>query len=652
MSNYSISRMDSMIIIPDSVYKSISDNVYNAFIVFENTDPKFTGSIGSVLDPQYIKILTSKNCGEYFPDAEDINGRFAIEKIPYFVQYKHYYNAMQEAFCGHTKVLKLTKGPYLPKNHTTTIKFFAIENTKCIGVVMQDITELIDAKMKAEEAANIKNLFTANMSHEIRTPLGAIIGLVKLLENTTLDATQKQYLKYMNQSCNALMTIINDVLDYAKLESGKINLRQEDFVLRKTITDTCKILENDYKTKKINLSIKIDPEVPHCCIGDASRFSQIILNLLSNAIKFTDEYGSIKIRCKFEGINSDNTLKLHFSVKDTGIGISKEDQNRLFKPYSQLDNSNTKKYKGTGLGLLIAKKLVNLMGGEIWVDSVLGEGSTFVFYLRVKGCNNNSTKLIAELNTIGKGKKVLIVDDNAANRLLLIKIVKSWGMTPSVAASVVEAEALLEDSDFSLGLIDIIMPEQNGDDLAKIIRRNRLGFPLIALSSMDEYNPQNSPFTIIMNKPIDEEKLTDCVFNLLSNETPLNTFSLVKPTKSLRILSVEDHATNQLIICNYLQNMGFKYVEKAGNGQIAVEKCTSVKYDAIFMDIKMPIMDGITAMKLIRDHYHSLNHSVFIIALTAQAMEEDEERFRQDGFDGYITKPINIDKLKQVLNSI
>lgn len=634
----SISRMDSIVLIPDSVYKSLVDNVYNTYIVFEYRGQSNTPA------PQDFFIMTCNNCGDYFPDPEDIKGHRATEKIPSFARHDPYYDAMCKALNGETTILDTT-GPNMPLNYKTSLKFFPIEPT-IIGVIMKDSVELLDAKLQAQEATDIKNLFTANMSHEIRTPLSAIIGLTKLLETTDLGHTQKQYLRYMNQSCNALMTIVNDILDYAKLEGGRISLHHQDFIVRNLIIETCKILQDDIETKNIELRQHIHSDVPHCVIGDPARVTQIILNLLSNAIKFTPEGGTITVVVKLDGINSDDSFKLHFAVRDTGIGISKADQALLFKPYSQIDNSNTKKYKGAGLGLMISKKLVKLMGGEIWVDSDLGAGATFGFYISVKGCKNSPNLVLDELPRLVKNKKVLIVDDKAVNRLQLIKITKLWGMVPSVASSVAEAELLLEDSDFSLGLIDMVMPDQNGDALAKTIRDKRLGFPIIALSSLAESDyPQDAPFTSMMMKPINEIKLASMVLNVLSNEVQKPIFTH-KTRRKVKILSAEDYQSNQIIICNYLKNMGYDDVDTATDGQDAVNKCMTERYDVIFMDIKMPIMDGLTASKLIWDYYKRFNHRVTIIALTAQAMDGDEDKFINEGFDGYISKPINIGALE------
>jgi len=290
------------------------------------------------------------------------------------------------------------------------------------------------------------------------------------------------------------------------------------------------------------------------------------------------------------------------------------------------------------------------MGGEIWVDSDLGKGSVFGFYIRVRPCQNSTTRVLAELSVVARGKKVLIVDDNTANRLHLIKITKTWGMSPSVASSVVEAELLLDDSDFALGLIDILMPGQNGDQLAKIIRRRRLGFPIIALSSLDECDV-TGVFTGMLNKPINEDRLAALVLNILSSEAPKPSFK-IPLRKQLAILSVEDHPTNQLIICRYLKNMGFEEIDTAADGEEAVQACATKNYDLIFMDIKMPTMDGVTAAKLIWEHYATAGFKTVIVALTAQAMEEDEDRYRKEGFDGYIPKPINIESLKNFITDI
>lgn len=641
-----VSRLDALTLIPDSVYKATVENMYNAYIIFEYSNILNIEE----LDPQKFIILTCGNCGEYFPDPEDIKGRPAIEKLPDLLQHKPYYKALCDALRGAARTVVFNDCPRLLKNTSVEVKFFPIESGKTVGVVMRELAELIDARKKVEEAINLKNLFTANMSHEIRTPLSAIIGLTKLLEATELKEDQKQYLRYMNQSCNALMAIVNDILDYAKLDGGKINLHQDDFIIRNLIDDTCAILEEEFKSKNQTIVKTINTNVPHCCVGDAGRLSQVLINLLSNASKFTGEHGRIELIVKLDGMNSDNTMKVHFAVKDNGIGISKDDQTRLFQPYSQIDNSNTKKYKGAGLGLLIAKKLVNLMRGEIWVESDINKGATFGFYVLVNGCKNSVSLVSEELVKIAGGRRVLIVDDKAVNRLQLIKMVKSWGMQPQVASSVLEAELLLEDSDFALGLIDIIMPDGNGDTLAKTIRKRNLGFPIIALSSLDE-ELMGSVFTSVMRKPIDSDKLASMVLNILSNDVQKPTFYF-NPTRKLKILSAEDYQSNQLIICNYLEKLGFHDIDTAVNGKEAVNKCLNERYDLIFMDIKMPIMDGLTAAKLIWGHYETIGHHTHMVALTAQAMEEDEEKYRQEGFDGYISKPINLNLLKGLLRDI
>lgn len=647
---FDVSRMDSVVRIPDSVYKTLVDNIYNTYFILEYT--RHLDENTTSLEPEGFIILTCGNCGDYISDPENIKGRLAIEKIPNFTNNKEYYDAIVDALL-HSKTTILEnynwRNLYIDKD--LTFKIFPVDK-HIVGIVVRNEIEIIDAQNKAKEAIDLKNLFTANMSHEIRTPLSAIIGLTKLFENTELNSMQKQYLRYMNQSCNALMAIVNDILDYAKLEGGRVKLYHEDFIIRNLINETCKIIEDEAISKHITITKFIHTNVPHCCMGDPNRLSQVLLNLLSNAIKFTKDGGHISIKVKLDTVTSDNKVKIHFAVKDDGIGITKDDQNKLFQPYSQIDNTNTKKYKGAGLGLLIAKKLVNLMDGEIWVESNFGVGSTFGFYITANSCKNSNTLVTEELKKLVIGKSVLIVDDDAVNRLQLIKMVKSWGMIPSVACSVLEAQYLLEDSSFDLGLIDIVMPELGGNELAEIIRNNKFEFPLIALSSLEESDLSfETKFTSILNKPIDQEKLENVVLNVLSyesNRSPLRTFKKY----NFKILSAEDHQSNQMIICKYLESMGMTDIHTAQDGKEAVDKCMDEMFDVIFMNIKMPIMDGLTAEKLIKSHYQHINHKCYFVALTAQAMEEDEAKYKNDGFDGYISKPINIDKLKMLLDSI
>lgn len=528
---------------------------------------------------------------------------------------------------------------------------------------------------------DIKNQFMANMSHEIRTPLNGIMGMTTLMYDTKLSEEQSEYLEIIKQSSYNLMSIVNDILDISKLNANKIELESTAFNLREVIENSYDVLSLKAKEKRLDFTYTIDNNVPIHLIGDSYRIKQILINLLSNAIKFTDsgkvityvEYdnsiGTPKdtegILCRKKSVQNvfknepdpeliehlKNTPKrILFHIQDTGIGIKKENYNKLFKSFSQVDQSSTKKHQGTGLGLSICKKLCELMNGDIWVNSEYQKGSTFHFEIELLVDYNNVEQ---DINILAN-KKVLVVDDNSENRAIICKTLLKWKMHPISCGSAHEAMIYIRnDTLFDIGLIDIFMPKVNGYELAKKIKDYYLenSFPMIALSSIGEKIKTND-FENWLSKPIKEQKLLNIFLNIFGNN---DAKYMDKPSRSisdntidLNICVAEDNYINQKVIEGILHKLGYTNIDIFDNGKLLYEniKKMTKKYDLLFLDLKMPIMDGVTAANLIRKNIPK-EYQPYIIALTASAMKGQREFYMKKGhLDDYITKPIDITELK------
>ena len=510
---------------------------------------------------------------------------------------------------------------------------------------------------KAEAANEAKSLFLANMSHEIRTPMNAVLGMGELLSQTTLTEEQKEYADTICNSGDSLLAIINDILDFSKIESGKLELEKLPMQILSTIEGAFDLFRSKAEEKKIELLLLVEPDVPPYIIGDAVRLKQILINLVGNALKFTQK-GEILVTLKQLETNEESML-LEFSVKDTGIGIDKEGQNKLFQAFSQVDASTTRRFGGTGLGLALCKRLVTLMGGELWVESSIGKGSTFFF--TVKTLIATDVMIETHFGTVLpelKKKQVLIVDDNLNNRKILHLQCSKWGMKTTLIKSSQEALDLIKGgAKFDVGVLDMYMPELNGCQLALKIRQLRSPeqLPLILLSSM--HKPEGidfsgNVFSMYLTKPVKQAQLFDAfrqTFSKLEYQKSLEKHlkmieKKATPVSSVKILMAEDNSVNCFLAQKIFGKIGYK-LELVANGKEAVEAFKSKKYDLIFMDCQMPEMNGYEATKKIRE----LDSTIPIIALTANAMEGDREKCITAGMNDYITKPFKQIDIKNVI---
>lgn len=522
-----------------------------------------------------------------------------------------------------------------------------------IQIILQKEKILYD--FKKLETFNLtgesRDLFLANISHEIRTPLNGIIGYSQLLSQTSLSTTQKNYVMSMNQCGIQLMKIINDILDFSKLSYGKMIINQDCFDIKELLEIVKDTIKNKILEKRQVLTINIDSNVPENIICDKQKLLQILINLVSNANKFTDIMGSIIINVKYL-----NTKELEFSVKDNGIGISEEDQCKLFNSFIQVNNAKIK--NGTGLGLYITKKLVELLGGNITVQSYPLHGSKFTFNIKYKPYIDFE-KTIKYNDIILKDKYILIVDDNPDNRILLSEILFEWEMKPIVCASALEAirMVLCNRYNFVIGLIDICMPGISGIDLAKQIKEEHPFFPMIALSSIDTF--VTSPeFECKLDKPINKLRLYNTILSILNkNKYPVGylgqtnkDFSEIKQNFDIKILIAEDIIYNSNMLVNMLENLNYKNIIVAKDGKETIDILEKAylnndKFDILLLDLIMPYMNGYDVIEIIKKKAWN----IIIIIVTASVIEEDVQKCKKLGIKYFINKPIDMKQLKELL---
>jgi CheY-like chemotaxis protein len=521
-------------------------------------------------------------------------------------------------------------------------------------------TALISLNQSLEEATRAKAEFIANMSHELRTPMNGVTGMTTLLLETGLTDEQRDFVETIHSSADSLVTIINDILDFSKIESGRLDLEEHPFDLRTCIEESLELFAPKAAEKKLDLAYELDDSVPVTVIGDVTRLRQILVNLVGNAVKFTSK-GEVVVQATLAG-PSFQPDTVHFSVRDTGIGIPADKQDRLFKSFSQVDSSTTRQFGGTGLGLVISKRLAEFMGGRMWVESAAGQGSTFHFTIQIQPFADGAPVRWEAIGRHLAGRRVLVLEDNDTNRRILTCWLEKFGMQATAVATAKEAlEQLQQENAFDAAIFDFQLPDADGLSLATAARELPGGesLHLLLLTSVHlragDARAAAARVSVSIYKPIRPRQLLDALSQSFDRRAvscrkapaALRFDSSFASRLPLRILMADDNRVNQMVGSKFLAKLGYR-VEVVGNGLEVLQALERQPYDIVFLDVQMPEMDGYEAARQLRRRWTGADRPR-IIAMTGNAMQGDRERCLKAGMDDYIAKPVRVEDLRIAL---